>query len=244
MPVIPGHRFSRSLLAGMLLLAGVACSDLTKNTDTPVLIDVFPPSRSGISGQVEVGDTAVFGARALNQKGDSVAATFIWQTADTATVFLDSITGRVAGKVPGTARVQARTGSLFSDLVTVTVVPAADTLVIVPPDSARLAPADTSSAPLVSEIDTTNPTGPLAGRRIIYEIVQFFPATDTVSLNGGLLSLGVTTGASGQPASTVYVRALPGQDRPDSVFVEIRSYRPSGALIPGSGQHFIVRFDP
>lgn len=234
---------TRRFLAG-ILLAAAGCSSLNGDSDSPVVIEVFPPSGSGISGQVEIGDTTQMSARALNQNGDSVAATFTWRTPDTALVFIDATTGRVTGKAPGSARVQARAGSLISDLVTLSIVPLAESLTIIPPDSARLLTTDTASTALVAELDTINPTGPLAGRRIVYEITQLFPATDTASLNGGFDALGVTTGGTGQPTVPVYVRKIPGAPHPDSAFVEIRSFRPSGALIPGSGQRFIVRFDP
>jgi hypothetical protein len=229
---------------GLLLATALGCSNLSGDSDTPVVIDVFAVAGSGISGQVEVGDTAVLTAMALNRQGDSVAATFTWRTPDTATVFLDPQTGQVSGKQPGTARVQARSGSLISDFVTLSVVPMADSLLVIPPDSARLLAADTASAPLITQIDSINPDGPLSGRRIVYEIIQFFPAADSASLNGGLFALNATTTTTGQPSAPVYVRKIPGRPHPDSVYVEIRSYRPSGVLIPGSGQVFIVRFDP
>jgi hypothetical protein len=236
-------------LSGLILAAVVGCSSLSGDSDTPVVIDVFPPAGSGISGQVEIGDVAVMTARALNQQGDTVPATFVWRTADTGLVFLDTITGQVSGKQPGSARVQGRTGSLISDFVTLTVVPMADSLVLVSPASTLVLTGDTASAPLIAEMDTINPTGPLSGRRIVYQIIQFFPATDSVSLNGGLFALNATTTSTGQPAVPVYVRKIPGRQHPDSVYVEIRSYRPSSTdslpvLIPGSGQQFIVRFDP
>lgn len=231
-------------MRGLLLAAALGCSNLNGDSDAPVTIDVFPPAGSGISGQVEIGDTTVLTARALNQQGDSIAAAFVWRTADTGIVFLDPQTGEVSGKQPGTARVQARTGSLISDFITLAVVPMADSLLLIPPDSARLLAADTASAPLVAQLDTLNPDGPLSGRAIVYQVAQFFPAADSASLNGGLFALNATTTSTGQPSVPVYVRKIPGRPHPDSVYVEIRSFRPSGALIPGSGQMFIVRFDP
>jgi hypothetical protein len=231
-------------LLGLLLAAALGCSNLSGDSSTPVVIDVFAVAGSGISGQVEIGDTATMTARALNLQGDSVAATFTWGTPDTGIIFLDPQTGQISGKVPGTARVQARSGSLISEFVTLTVVPMADSLVLIPPDSARLLSADTASAPLVAQMDSINPDGPLSGRRIVYEIIQFFPAADSSSLNGGLFVLNATTTLTGQPSVPVFVRKIPGRPHPDSVYVEIRSYRPSGVLIPGSGQMFIVRFDP
>jgi len=240
-------------MRGLLLAAALGCSNLSGDSSTPVVIDVFPPAGSGISGQVEIGDVATLTARALNQQGDSIAATFTWHTADTAIVFLDPSTGEVSGKLPGTARVQARSGSLVSDFVTLTVVPRADTLVLISPASVQVLSLDTASVPLVAELDSINlvgPTlGPLAGRQLVYELVPIPADTGIATLNGGVDTLATTTGATGSPTTPVYVRKVPGKAHPDSVYVEVRSYRPSSTtllpvLIPGSGQRFIVRFDP
>lgn len=63
-----------------------------------------------------VGDTLLPGARALNGRGDSVAATIFWSSLDTAViVVLDSETGATLGKAAGTGRLQARTGALRSN---------------------------------------------------------------------------------------------------------------------------------
>jgi hypothetical protein len=225
-------------------LSAGACSNLNGDSDTPILIQVSPPAQSGISGQVEIGDTAAMTAVAINQAGDTVPVTFKWRAVDTGLVAIDSVTGAVTGKVAGIARVQARTGSLISDLISLTVVPFADSLLIIPPDSARLLTTDTASAALVAEIDTINPSGPLTGRRLIYEIVQSFGQPgDSASLNGGFNAVGATTTSTGQPTTPVYVRKIPGVAYPDSVFVAVSSIRPSGASVPGSGQIFIIRFD-
>ena len=58
--------------------------------------------------------------------------------------------------------VQVRAGSLLSDLVTFAVVPAAESLLIIGSDSLRVAIADTASSPLITQLDTLNPDGPLA----------------------------------------------------------------------------------
>jgi hypothetical protein len=142
------------------------------------------------------------------------------------------------------ARVQVTSGSLTSDFVNFAVVPAAESLQIIPPDSARVLVTDTASVPLVAELDTVNPLGPLQGRQIIYQLTTIFGQPgDTASLGGGGMTRAVATNSLGQPTTPVYVRAIPALSRPDSVLVEITAFRPSGAAIPGSGQVFIVRFD-
>jgi hypothetical protein len=223
-----------------------ACSDLSSNSDEPITLEIrIPVGAPGASPPVEIGDTFTLAARALNQDGDSVAATIKWRTPDTTFLFVDSLTGRITGKQPfSNARVQASTGTLLSDLVTFTVVPRADSLLIVPPDSFRVLVTDTASAPLIAQLDTLNPDGPLAGRQIVFTLTTIFGQPgDTATLGGGVMSRTATTGATGQPTISVYVRPLSDTTRPDSVLVEVNAYRPSGVTIPGSGQQFIVRFD-
>jgi len=232
-----------------LLVAG--CSDLSGDSDTPIVIEIRSPAApAGGSAPIEIGDTVTLGAVALNQSGDSVAATFQWRTPDTAFLFVDPATGRISGKKEGTARVQVRTGSLTSDLGAFAVVPFAESLTVVPPDSARVLVTDPASAFLVVELDTINPTGPLSGRQVVYTLTTIFGAAgDSASLTGGAMSRTVSTGATGRPTTNVYVRVIPGVNRPDSVLVDVSAYRPSSfsapapVPIPGSGQQFIVRFD-
>lgn len=237
------------LTAGFRILAALlgvtACSNLSGDSDTPILLEIrAPASVGGGNPPVEIGDTFQLSARALNQAGDSVAATFSWRTPDTGLIFVEAATGRISGKQVGTGRIQVTSGGLTSDVISFAVVPAAESLLIVPPDSARLLTTDTASVSLVSQLDTLNPDGPLQGRQLIYELTDIFGQPgDTASLGGGFMLRTVATSSLGQPAIPIYVRAIPGQPRPDSVFVEVTALRPSGVPIPGSGQRFIVRFD-
>ena len=64
MPSIPRDRSPSTIVRGLLLLAVFGCSNLSGDSDTPVVIDIFAPSGSGISAQVEIGDTAVMSASA------------------------------------------------------------------------------------------------------------------------------------------------------------------------------------
>ncbi|MGE0353912.1 MAG: hypothetical protein AB7I33_15040 [Gemmatimonadales bacterium] len=239
-------RTVRAVLAALLATTLIDCSDINSDPAVPVVVEVrVPVGPGGGAPQVEIDDTITLAARALNQQGDSIAASFVWRTPDTALVALDSTAGRLSGRQPGTARIQVRTGSLVSGFVNFSVVPHADSLLIVPPDTFRIALADTASAPLIAELDTLNPDGPLANRQLVYELLLpvFGVAGDTATLSGGGLIRTVVTSTTGQPATPVYVRAVPGQPRPDSVLVEVRAVRPSGGPIPGSGQRFTVRFD-
>ncbi len=247
-----GERFLRSVrragvsLGALLLVTLASCSDLSSNNDEPITLEIRTPAGlPGSSPPVEIGDTFVLSARALNQKGDSVPATIVWRTPDTAFLFVDSLTGRISGKQPlANARVQARTGSLISDLVTFTVLVGPDSLLIVPPDSFRVLTTDTASVPLIAQLDTLAPDGPVAGHQMVFTLTTIFGQPgDTASLSGGVMTRTVLTGSTGQPTVSVYVRTIPSAARPDSVLVDVSAFRPSGAAIPGSGQTFIVRFD-
>jgi hypothetical protein len=62
----------------------------------------------------------------------------------------------------------------------------------------------------------------------------------TVELPGGVLIDTVSTGPAGDAGAVTLNRtALPS---PDTAIVQVRSYRASGADVPGSGQRFIVLF--
>ena len=234
-----------------LLLLVPACSDLTSDSNVPIVLEIRAPA--GVAGGnpiVEIGDTFRLNARALNQDGDSVAAVMVWRTLDTALVFLDSLSGQISGKQLGTARIQVKSGSLTSELVSFSVVPFAESLLVVPPDSARVPVGQTQSIALVTELDTLNPNGPLQGRQIVYLIsgISSLDTAASATLNRGFDTLVVVTGSDGRPSTNVVV--VPGTTRPDSLIVEVRAYRPSSfssptpVFIPGSGQQFIVRFGP
>ncbi len=229
------------LRPALLLLAAAACSKLSGDSGVPVALEVRVPAAT----QVEVGDTIQLTARALNQQGDSVDAPITWRTPDTLTVAIDSLTGRLTGVTAGTGRIQARSGSLVSSFVSFTVLARVDTLQIIPPDSSRVAAGVIASGPLVVELDSLNPLGPVAGRPVIYDVVLplFGQPGDTVALNGKGLTATAITGSDGQPTSPVTLNRVAGQPSPDSAQVEVRAQRPSGAPVPGSGQRFIIRFD-
>ncbi|MDP3910664.1 MAG: hypothetical protein Q8Q14_09760 [Gemmatimonadales bacterium] len=98
----------RPLLA--LATLALACT-LGPDLDRIVAIEVVLPD----SGRVAVGDTLYPSARALDGRGDSVAAEIRWSALDTAIIAVDSTTGATVGKVAGTGRLQARVASLRSN---------------------------------------------------------------------------------------------------------------------------------
>ncbi len=226
--------------AGLLLLgAALGCSGLTESEGGVVGIEVSVPGPD----TVEVGEAVQLSARPLDKNGDSAAVPVTWISADAAAT-IDPATGVLTGVAPGPARVQASVGALGSGLITFAVVPPADTLVL-PSDSIFTTTRDLLTPPdLLTRLDSFNPVGPLAGRGVIYAIVSPDPATSApaVLLTGNVVSDTLLTGPDGTTAGRLVLVA--GATAPDSVVVQVRAARTRGAVVPGSGQRFIVRFQP
>lgn len=90
----------------------LACGTLGTNLDQVVALEIVLPD----SGRVVLGGTILPLGRALNGRGDSVAAEIFWSSLDTAIITVsDSATGATFGKAVGTGRLQARVGALRSN---------------------------------------------------------------------------------------------------------------------------------
>lgn len=90
----------------------LACGKFGTNLDEVVALEITLPD----SGRIDVGGALFPQARALNGRGDSVAAEILWSSLDTAIITVtDSTTGETFGKAAGTGRLQARTGALRSN---------------------------------------------------------------------------------------------------------------------------------
>ena len=219
----------------LLLLGALAgCSGLQETEGGVVQLDVTVPGPDS----VEVGESIQLSAKPLDKNGDSVGTPVTWLSAD-ATATIDA-TGLLTGISPGAARVQAGVGSLNSELITFAVVAPADTLVL-PGDSVLTVPAGTgTSSDMVTRLDSFNPPGALPGRRVIYAITSPDPAAApaAVVFSTGAVADTLTTGADGTAAAVLSVIGAP----PDTVIVEARATRTRGAVVPGSGQRFIVLF--
>ena len=111
-----------SLFAPAALLLGLlGCSALPADSDGIVALEIR--TQSPVS--LPLGQQVILRARALDINGDSVPALIRWRTADTALVVLDSLSGIIEGRVAaGQARVQAAVGTLRSDLIVITLLPA------------------------------------------------------------------------------------------------------------------------
>lgn len=100
------------------ILAG--CGNLPASGDGIVALEIIQPS----SLQLQEGASRQLTARALDAQGEEVVTDIRWQTPD-ATVVVEELTGVVtAVAASGIGRVQATAGTLRSNLITFTLLPA------------------------------------------------------------------------------------------------------------------------
>ncbi|MFI5235460.1 MAG: hypothetical protein ACHQXA_07110 [Gemmatimonadales bacterium] len=224
------------LLAATGALA-LGCSHLA-STNGPISLQVFVPPVL----ELEVGDTVQLRARALDEAGDSVAAQIIWHVGDT-TIAIDSMTGRITALLPNfPGRVQARTGTLVSEVLTFNTFVRADTIVIdSTADTTTVLTGDSVSTPLVAHLKSLVTDSGIPARRLIYTILS--PADSSVTLDGGAKADTVGTASDGSPAAPIHLHKN-APIAPDSALVLVSATRPSGTPVPGSGQRFIVHFQP
>jgi hypothetical protein len=223
------------LLLGCIVLQG--CSSLTEVAGGVVGLEIRVPENRNL----EVGESLQLTAVALDKSGNAVDAPITWQATST-TLAVDPNTGIVTGLTPGPGQVQAFTGTLASTAVSLTVIAGADTLILVG-DSVVTVPAGVSNTnPLVVELQSLSPPGPVAARPVIYTVTS--PSDvgpHIVELPGGVLTDTVQTGTDGA-VSSVTLNRVNGTTQPDTAIVEVRAVRTHGAPVPGSGQRFIVLF--
>ncbi len=162
---------------GLCLLAAAACGKLGTDLNAIVALDVSLPD----SGRVEVGDTLVPRARALDGHGDPVVATIVWARLDTTVQVIDSLTGATVGLTGGqTGRLQARVGNLRSNPLTLSVQSPLDSIV--------------ATAPLRSTVTVSTPDSLSDSLR-----VQAYatPANNALSLTGRPIAFTATVYPSG-----------------------------------------------
>lgn len=193
------------------------------------------------SGRMELGDTLHPGARALDGRGDSVAAQVYWSSLDTAIVTVpDSATGVTLAKAVGTGRLQARFGGLRSNPENVIVLAHLDSASVAAPlrDTVTASAPDSLSDSLLVKAWVGTSGAP--GRSVEYTMAIYPPADSSVTL---LPKAPVQTDATGIAFKRVGVKPG-GGPRPDSVVVTARVRRPNGSDVPGSPMTFVVEFRP
>ena len=208
-----------------------------------------------VDSVVEELDTLRPQARALDGRGDSVAAPIYWASLDTNLMVLDSTTGVTVARQPGTGRLEARVGNLPSNPRPILVLAAADTFfgrgrtvdtvtisATSPPDSL----SDSLTVELADTVSSPPTTVPLAGRMITYAIT--YPPTPgpvTLVTSDTAHALVTVDTVITSSAGTAVVRArLLAPPLPDSVVVTASARRAVGTTVPGSPVTFVVRFLP
>jgi hypothetical protein len=226
----------------VLCLGGIlACGTFGTDLDDVIALQIVVPD----SGAVELGDTLQPRARALNGHGDSVAATVIWATLDTAVItVVDSTTGATTGKKQGVGRIQARLGNLRSPPLSVRIQTAADSIRpgTTVRDTVHFAAADSLSDSLVVRVFATPSDGSnLIGRRVAYTAVTYPAGATAVTLQPRDTALTSVSGTLG--VAVVQVRMRTGTI-PDSAVVTAVARRADGAVVAGSPVTFVVEFRP
>jgi hypothetical protein len=189
-------------------------------------------------------DTIRVGVRVRNRAGDTIPAAMVRLASLTPdTVAIDSADLGLVGVRPGPGKVVAFAGSLASDPLSVTVVRAPDSLVVVGPSPDTVPAADTVSDSLKAGLlDLRTTPGQAAalgaGYRVSFVIVA--PSAGSAMLGNDSASQVAVTGASGTAA--VVVRRQGAPVVPDSVVVEASASRVVGTPVAGSPVRFVVRF--
>jgi hypothetical protein len=197
-----------------------------------VAIEIVLPD----SGRVEVTDTFRPRGRALNGLGDSVQAVLFWYSLDTTLTVLDSATGVSMANAVGSARLEARTGNLFSNPQPVTIKERLDSL------RAAGATLDTVFVSADSLSDSLSVQayafgGTPVGRRVVYAVATFPDSGPVVTL---VPNDTVATNSAG--VAVTRLRFL-GGTVPDSVVVTATMRRVNGVLLPDTVK-FVVEFSP
>jgi hypothetical protein len=229
-----------------LVLAGLGgCSDL--GSGGAVTLELSLRSPNVVEPGDTLNDTFALKVRALDADGRVVQTPITWQVLDDTLVLVAATPPLITTNLTtGRGKAVAQAGSIVSDVATFTARPPSDTLVRTGDDTLRVLTTDTASAPLLTSVQSYAPAGSgVSGTSILYEVIgDTAAASGTVRFANGLLTLRATTAASGEPATPVTLRRVAGVAQPDSVMIQASARRPSGSDVHGSGQRFIVRFDP
>lgn len=222
----------------LLLTLLLGCGNLGEGDNGVVALELLLPANPA----VEPGDTVQLRARALNAAGDSIDASITWLSPDS-TISVDS-SGRLStDTTAGSGRVQARAGSLRSDLATFIIRRRSDSLALTDPLAVTVPTTDSASSALVATVLSVTPdVAGISGATILYQVVDSTTLRNVVHFAGGAMSLRATTGGEGEPSIPVTLRRNAGATFPVTVQVQVSATRPSGAIIPGSGRSFSVTF--
>ena len=226
--------------AAGFVLALAACSNLSTTEGGVASVTIETPSPA----EVEVDAPLQLHAVARGADGEELDAPIYWRVLDT-TVTVDSVEGLLSGRTVGKGRVVARAVDLYSKEKEFTVIPHADTLIVVGDTVVTVEPNANTSPPLNLRVDAGDPPKPVSGRRVTFEVISpvFANLEDrTVELSNGQLSQNIQTTSTGQPSPPATLQRRTGKTAPDTAIVRVSVYRPGGGVVPGSGRHFLVLF--
>lgn len=242
-------------IRGIIAVLTTACISITSGPGGIAAIAVDGLSQRSL----EEGDTLSLVARALDAANQTVTdAQVIWQLLDVDSgqvgFTLDETSGLITAGSPGSGRVQASVGSLRSGIVTVTVVPAPDSIAVSGDSLIMMAAGATTSPNLTVVIHdlTTFPDSqiPLAGTAVHFSVTApvpggmdtegfFLTQTDTVPSATPHEFTALTDGSG---RASIVVRLVAGFTVPDTTVVEAVSLTAVGDTVPGAPVRFVVDF--
>jgi hypothetical protein len=200
------------------------------------------------------GDTVTLSAVALDRSGDPLPdVTVIWRVLEPSTVAvgltLDSTTGLVTGVFAGRWRVQGDADGLRTSLITVTVLPVADSIAALQ-DTIAFPAGSTESPTLGATVYDVSPTGvvtTVGSAPVRFALVQPAPGTPeaaTLALappgeepGSDPHTVVDSTGANGLAFATL--RRV-GTGQPETAVVEAVALTAAGGIIPGTPARFTV----
>ena len=210
----------RALLSLAAVLA--ACSDFTTTDAGVAQIVVFAP----VPPEVEVAGSVTVRAVALDADGDTLDIPIYWRALDT-TIAVDSVQGLLTGLSAGkTGKVVARALDLYSAVATFTVIPQADTLIVVGDSVVTVVPDTNISPPITVRVEAGEPPAAVDKRRVTFELISPVFATledRTVEFSNRQLAQSIATTTTGH-------RMRIQRDAPSSA--RVRPGKPS--MPPGS----------
>lgn len=225
--------------AWLAALAVLGCSSLADSTGGVVALELQLPSPPA----VEPGDTLALIGYALDINGDTVDTPVYWRTLDDTLLTIVDSTGLVTtSRTSGNPRVQARVGTLVSQVVTLTIRPRSDTLRLTVADTITVPAGDTLSDTLGAVVESRDPAGGVSGTSILYTVVDPVAAQGKVRFVNGLLTYRAPTSTTGAPATAVVLYKVTNPIPPMTVQVVVSAARPSETPVPGSGQQFTILF--
>lgn len=225
--------------------AVVACKSISVDTGQVVALVTSVPD-SGIIQACDtvapvVCDTIQPSAKALTAGGDTVAATIFWQRLDTTVLVVDSASGKTVGLIgANVGRIQARVGNLISSPITLTILPALDSI------GAQGATIDSISAAALDSLSdsfTVRAFAAIGPRSLTARPIILSDSTFPAGVGSFTLLPKDTVLTDGSGAAVFQVRFV-GGSLPDSVVVLARSYHLDGSPVYPDSVRYVVVFVP